>query len=165
MRRSTKRAIGTFWISTAIKPLGLLDTNVLISAVDAAVPGHAAVLSLLLDYPPFSWAIAAHSYAEGLNTLTRTSRGAPFKYLPLDAWRALATLKPRTLLVGLTPEQTLDAVRVYAEGGGIGPRLYDHLIGRAAVVAGIGTIVTHNGVHMRGLFPKLTVVAPIDFAA
>lgn len=70
-----------------------------------------------------------------------------------------------TVLVGLTAAQTFDAVRLYAQSGGVGARLYDRLIGQVAVVHGITTIVTWNTAHMRGLFPELIVGSPADFSA
>jgi len=68
-----------------------------------------------------------------------------------------------TMLVGLTPAQTYDAVRDYAAEGGIGARVYDKLIGQAAVLHGIGAIVTWNARHMRGLFPDRDVCTPAEW--
>jgi predicted nucleic acid-binding protein len=67
-----------------------------------------------------------------------------------------------TDLVGLTAAQTFDAVRRYAGDGGVGPRLYDRLIGEAAVAHGLARIITWNVTHMRRLFPGLTVVTPAE---
>jgi hypothetical protein len=69
------------------------------------------------------------------------------------------------VLVGLTPAQTLDAVIGYAESGGVGARLYDRLIGEAAVRAGLRRIVTWNLRRLRGLFPTLDVITPADLLA
>ena len=79
--------------------------------------------------------------------------------------KQLASLRAITGLVGLTAAQTFEATGLYAASGGIGPRLYDALIGRAAVVHGIPGIVTWNVGHMRGLFPNLDVLTPEAFAA
>lgn len=68
-----------------------------------------------------------------------------------------------TTLVGLTPAQTLGAVRSYADQGGVGPRLYDKLIGETAVLNAIPTIVTWNVRQMRALFPDLAIVTPEGF--
>jgi hypothetical protein len=68
-----------------------------------------------------------------------------------------------TSLIGLTAPQTFDAIRSFAQRGGIGARLYDRLIGEAAVTHAIPQILTWNVGHMRGLFPKLTVATPKDF--
>lgn len=127
---------------------------------------HAASLALLTGTAPTRFAISAHSYAEAYGTLTRRSeRAAPFGFTAEEAWAALASLRAVTSLVGLTPAQTFEAVGAYAAAGGIGPRLYDALIGRAAVVHGISAIVTWNVGHMRGLFPNLDVITPETFAA
>ncbi len=77
-----------------------------------------------------------------------------------EAWAALESVRAVTALVGLTAPQSFEAVRGYAQGGGIGARLYDRLIGEAAVAHDIPMIVTWNVRHMRGLFPGLRVVAP-----
>ena len=69
-----------------------------------------------------------------------------------------------TQLVGLTPAQTFETVRSYAAGGGIGPHLYDRLIGETAVAHGIPAIITWNIGQMRSLFPALDVQTPQDFA-
>ncbi len=67
-------------------------------------------------------------------------------------------------LIALTAVQVFDGIRGYASEGGVGPRLYDKLIGEVAVVHGIGAIITWNIAHMRGLFPSLNVVDPIEFS-
>lgn len=69
-----------------------------------------------------------------------------------------------TVLVGLTPAQSFDAVGSFAGSGGIGARPYDGLIGEAAVVHNIPAIVTWNTPHMRSLFPELAVSTPRQFA-
>ncbi len=75
----------------------------------------------------------------------------------------MESVRTITALVGLTPAQTFDAIRSYAQTGGVGARLYDRLIGGAAVAHDIKIIVTWNVGHMRGLFPSLTVLTPKDF--
>lgn len=128
---------------------------------------HAASLALITGTDPARFAVSAHSYAEAYSTLTRRSErapAAPFGFSAEEAWAALASLRAVTTLVGLTPAQTFEAVGAYAATGGIGPKLYDALIGRAALVHGIPTIVTWNEGHMRGLFPMLDVVTPRIFA-
>jgi hypothetical protein len=72
----------------------------------------------------------------------------------------LESVRAVTDIVGLTPAQTFDVVRRYAGEGGVGPRLYDRLIGEAALAAGLPRIVTWNIGHMRGLFPGLQVLTP-----
>src|SRR5690606_29135986 len=111
------------------------------------------------------FAVASHSYAEAYSTLTRRNEHARFRFTAEEAWAALESLRSTTLLVGLTPSQSFDAVRSYSREGGIGPRLYDRLIGEAAVVGGVAAIVTWNTGHMRSLFPDLLVETPTRFLA
>ena len=80
--------------------------------------------------------------------------------MPEEAWAALESVRSVTALVGLTPAQTFEATGRYARSGGIGARLYDRLIGEAAVAHGIRRIVTWNVSHMGSLFPDLDVRTP-----
>lgn len=126
---------------------------------------HTASLALLTAPTRTYFAISAHSYAEAYSTLTRGGERAPFGFTAGEAWAALASLRAITGLVGLTAAQTFEATGLYSASGGIGPRLYDALIGGAAVVHSIPGIVTWNVGHMRGLFPNLDVLTPEAFAA
>jgi predicted nucleic acid-binding protein len=143
----------------------LIDSNVLIAILAEAHEHHRPSLDLLADGQETQFAIAAHSYAEAYNTLTRRGERGPFQFTPEEAWAALESVRAVTSLVGLTPAQTFDAIRGYAQGGGIGARLYDRLIGEAAVAHAIPRIVTWNAGHMRSLFPDLTISTPKDFSA
>ena len=143
----------------------MLDSNVVVAILAEAHEHHEASLALLTCANPARFAVSAHSYAEAYGTLTRRGERAPFRFIAEEAWAALASLRASTGLVGLTPAQTFETVGAYAASGGIGPRLYDALIGRAAVVHGIPAIVTWNVGHMRGLFPDLDVLTPEAFAA
>lgn len=126
---------------------------------------HTASLALLAEPLRRRFAVSAHSYAEAYSTLTRSGGRAPFGFSSTEAWAALASLRAISGLIGLTAAQTFEATGVYAASGGIGPRLYDALIGGAAVVHGIPRILTWNVGHMRGLFPSLEVLTPADFEA
>jgi predicted nucleic acid-binding protein len=143
----------------------LIDSNVLIAMLAEAHEHHRPSLDLLAGGQDAQFAIAAHSYAEAYNTLTRQGERAPFQFTSEEAWAALESVRAVTGLVGLTAAQTFDAIRSYAQGGGIGARLYDRLIGEAAVAHAIPQIVTWNVGHMRGLFPDLTITTPTDFSA
>jgi predicted nucleic acid-binding protein len=141
----------------------LIDSNVLIAIVVEAHEHHGPSVGLLIDGHDAQFAVAAHSYAEAYNTLTRRGERALFQFTPQEAWAALESVRAATSLIGLTAPQTFDAIRGYAQGGGIGARLYDRLIGEAAVTHAIPQIVTWNVGHMRSLFPRLTVTTPEDF--
>jgi len=106
-------------------------------------------------------ALSAHSLSEAYNTLTRAPRRG-FGLEPNLVSHALHTMRDRHRLIGLTPAQTFDAIGLFDGMGGIGPRLYDCLIGRAAVVQGLRTIVTWNVRDMHCLFPGLRVATPAD---
>ena len=75
------------------------------------------------------------------------------------AWAALESVRAATTLLGLTAPQTFDPIRSCSQAGGVGARLYDRLIGEAALAHGVPAIVTWNVGHMRNLFPTLQVVA------
>lgn len=141
----------------------LLDSNVVIAILAPAHPHHAASHALLTMPDAPRYAVAAHSYAESYVTLTRLGGGAPLAFSSAQAWAALETVRRRTALFGLTPAQSLDAVRDFAASAGIGARLYDRLIGEVARVNGIPTIITWNTRHLGhlvGLFPSLRVLTP-----
>lgn len=140
----------------------LLDSNVLVAAIVENHPDHAPSVALFERLDPSSLHVAGHSYAEAYSTLTQRDRAALFRRSADEAWTALERVAAITRLVGLTPAQTFAAIRAYAGEGGIGPRLYDRLVGAAAVAAGAGAIVTWNTGHMRSLFPNLCVVTPAE---
>lgn len=141
-------------------PEALLDSNVIIAMVAAAHEHHAASAALLPDANSRRFAVAAHSYAEAFATLTRRSASAVFRWSAEDAWATLESVAAATILVGLSPAQTFDTVRSYADDGGIGARLYDRLIGQVAVQYGIPRIITWNVGHISDLFPDLDVCDP-----
>lgn len=126
---------------------------------------HTASLALMTGPASARFAVAAHSYAEAYSTLTRGGERSLFGFSPGEAWAALASLRAMTGLVGLTAAQTLETIGLYARSGGVGPRLYDSLIGGAAVTHAVPKIVTWNLSHMRSLFPNLYVLTPEAFAA
>jgi predicted nucleic acid-binding protein len=142
----------------------LLDSNVLIASLAAAHEHHEPSLRILLGAGPAKFAIAAHSYAEAYSTLTRKGDRAPFQFTPQQAWAALESVRAVTALVGLTAGQTIEAIKIFAQGNGTGARLYDRLIGQAALAHAIPRIITWNTSHMRGLFPSLQITTPAEFS-
>jgi predicted nucleic acid-binding protein len=141
----------------------LLDSNVIIAALVEAHEHHGPSLALFEGKDPTPLAVAAHSYAECYATLTRRGEHSPFRLSAEEAWAALESVAALTTLIGLTPAQSFSAVRTFAQERGIGARLYDRLIGEAALVHGLPTIVTWNVGHMRSLFPSLEIATPADF--
>lgn len=146
------------------KPLALLDSNVVIASIAEAHEHHARSIVLFRDFPAQSFAVAAHSYSEAYAILTRKAASSPFRWPAKDAIAALESIAARCALVGLTHAQTFDTIREFASEGGIGPRLYDKLIGQTAVLNGLGVIITWNLGHMRSLFPPVDVQDPGSFA-
>lgn len=136
----------------------LLDSNVLIAALAEDHDHHEPSAALFDGAADGSLAVAAHSYAEAYSTLTRQS--GPFAWPAGDAWMALASVAKVTALIGLTPAQTFDAIRGFAQHNGLGPRLYDRLIGEVAVQHRIEVVVTWNTGHMKSLFPQLMIRTP-----
>jgi predicted nucleic acid-binding protein len=145
--------------------VALLHSNVIIAVVAEAHEHHTASLALVTEGDAVSYAISAHSYAEVYSALTRRGKHAPFRFTADQAWAALESLRAITRLVGLTPSQIFDTVRAFADKGGIGARLYDALIGQAAIAHNIPCIVTWNIRHMSGLFPQLAILTPRSFLA
>lgn len=141
----------------------LLDSNVAIAILAEAHEHHPASLALITEGDPAAFAISAHSYAETYVTLTRRGDRAPFRYNANEAWAALESLRAVTSLVGLTASQTFDVVRAFASADRVGPRIYDALIGQAAMAHDIPCIVTWNTRHMRALFPSIDVLTPHAF--
>lgn len=142
----------------------LLDTNVIVATLAEDHQHHGESIGLLLGRNAARFAVTAHAFAEAFNTLSRRSTAAPHQWAPDRVVSALDTVRAKTVLIGLTPVQTYDAMRDYAADGGIGARVYDKLIGQAAVLRGIPAIVTWNARHMRSLFPELDVRTPADWS-
>lgn len=143
--------------------LAVLDSNVVIASVAEAHEHHEASIMLFVDRPAHSFAVAAHSYSEAYSILTRRSKSSPFRWTASNAIAALESVAAKCVLVGLTHAQTFDAIKTFAAEGGIGPRLYDRLIGEAATLNGFDCIVTWNGSRMSSLFPDIRVLDPIEF--
>jgi predicted nucleic acid-binding protein len=144
-------------------PEALLDSNVIIAALVEDHPHHPASFSLLGTAHEARFAVAAHTHTEAYSHLTRRSAGG-FGQSPREAVNALASIRAKTVLLGLTPPQTLEGIRRFSALGGIGPRLYDALIGEVALLHAIPAIVTWNTRHLAPLFPRLRVVTPATYA-
>lgn len=140
----------------------LIDSNVIVAALASDHQHFTSSAALINAAVAGHYAIAAHSYAEAYNHLTRQGPRGSAQLAPGEAWMALQHVAALTVLVGLTPEQTLAAVGRYAARSGIGARLYDHLIGETALTRGIRQIVTWNVSHFRGLFPQLDIITPAE---
>jgi predicted nucleic acid-binding protein len=145
-------------------PAALLDSNVLVAAVLERHEHHPPSDALLGRASGLRFAVAAHSFAEAYSQLTRARPAGPL-LTPAEGTAAIDWLLAATGLVGLSPAQSIAAIRGFAAAGGAGPLLYDHLIGQVAVLHGIPEIITWNTRHMSGLFPGLRVRTPAAFLA
>ena len=142
------------------KPFLLVDTNVIVAAVAEDHEHHAPSLDLFAEDPPYTLAVAAHCYAEAFTMLTRRGDHDPFHWPPGEAWAALESVAAATRLAGLSPAQTLEAVRDFAAAGHIGARVYDHLIAHAAQKAGAKVLVTWNVGHFPNAIEGLEIRTP-----
>ena len=143
----------------------LLDSNVMIAAIEEEHKHHRASSTLINSCPDKTFAVAAHSVAETYSVLTNPALRAPYRWPAREAWVAIEKLLSVTVVVGLTHGASLQAIRAFAAEDRVGPLLYDRLIGEAAIRNGIGCILTWNVKHMRGLFPNLIVSDPASFGA
>ena len=140
----------------------LLDSNVIVAALARAHEHHAPSFALLADQET-RFVVAAHSYAEAYVTLTRLGEHSPFRFTAEEAWAALESVAAVTDLIGLTPAQSFATIRAFSQENGVGARLYDRLIGEAAIAHDLSAIVTWNVGHMRSLFPSLDIITPLEF--
>jgi predicted nucleic acid-binding protein len=146
-----------------LQRLALIDSNVVIASIFPDHDHHNASRSLLIGATGAGFAIAAHSCAESFNILTRQGGAFAYGYPPNLTIEAINRLASSLEVLSLSSYQMLDAIRHYAASGGIGPRLYDYLIGYVAVVHAIPSIITWNVKHMAPLFPASDVVTPAQF--
>lgn len=151
--------------SSAPAAEALIDSNVIVAALVEQHEHHVPSVLLLNSRSHRSFAVAAHSLAEAFNILTRRRGEATFGFDPRLVWSALDEIAASVSVLALAPSETLDAIRSYAQGGGVGPRLDDRLIGETAVRARIPCLITWNTSHMRSLFQALEVVSPADHQA
>lgn len=143
----------------------LLDSSVLISGLVEEHPSYPASLALFNQSGPHELAVPTHALSETYSQLTRLNGPTPFAFAPEEAVAGIEKILGTAQLLGLTPAHLFDTIRSYARTGGIGPRLYDRLLGEVAVVHSIPTILTLNTRHFRSLFPNLRVSTPAEYLA
>lgn len=140
--------------------MNFVDSNVWIAALVAEHVHNAAARRFLRGSPASSLATAAHCLSEAYSQLTRAS--GPFCFDPRDAAEQVQLVAANVTVHSLSAAQTRDAIQRFAATRGIGPRLYDYLIGATAVAHGADTVVTWNVRHFAPLFPHLRVVTPAE---
>jgi predicted nucleic acid-binding protein len=136
----------------------LVDTNLLVSMAVESHKFHRDTEQLFAATTDFM--IAGHSLAELYNTLTRPSI---YDWPPTQAARFIEQLHNGFTIRTLTVDQYTDGIALFARRGGVGPRVYDFMIGRVAVVHHLDTIVTSNVRDFAHLFPDLTVLTPTQY--
>lgn len=141
----------------------LADSNVLIAALVDRHPHHLPSVEFLGGPDQTDILIATHCLAEALGNLTRPFPGHGLP--PVTVKSQIDSLIQNLHVVQLDALATLDAIRRFALQGGVGPRLYDYLIGATGEAFGADTIVTWNVRHFVPLFPHLRIVTPAEFTA
>ncbi len=142
----------------------LADSNVLIASLIEGHVHHEPSVQAM-NMAGWRFHISTHSLAETYSTLTRKASSRGYEWPSARAIVVLEGLMASNEVVGLTPAQTIDSIRVFAAAGGRGPLLYDWLIGRAAVQSGIDRIITWNVKDFQPLFLDMRVETPSDFVA
>lgn len=139
---------------------GLIDSNVLVASAGLGHQHHRASARLINDSQPLSFATARHCLTEFYNGATRGSVAGSEPLTPSAALGALGALEATLEVLDISADQHGEAIRRFAELGGRGARVYDYLIGHAALVHTIPLIVTWNVKHFTLLFPTLRVATP-----
>jgi predicted nucleic acid-binding protein len=141
----------------------LVDSNVLIAATDSDHEHNGASLRFLALSETARLATSSHCLNEAYSTLTRGRQSGGSAFTPRQAIAALDRIADALDVVALTMTDERFAVRSFADMGGTGPRLYDYLIGYAAIVNSIPAIVTWNIKHFVPLFPNVAISSPAHY--
>lgn len=122
-----------------------LDSSVLVPVFLAEHPHHDASLRLYTRCSLDIASCASHSLAEVYSTLTRLP--LPHRATPDQAVEFLDSIHSRFRLISLEGDDYLAAIRVAAANRISGGAIYDALIARCAVQAGVDRIFTWNIRH------------------
>ena len=121
------------------------DSSVLIPVFLAEHPHHSPSLRLYKQCHPDIAFCASHSLAEGYSTLTRLP--PKHRATPDEAIRFLESVYARFTFVSLDAEDYFASIREAATNRVLGGTVYDALIARCAVQAGVDQIFTWNTRH------------------
>lgn len=141
---------------------GLIDSNVLIAAASEEHLHHGYSRRYLAGVNADDFVTSIHCLSECYNGLTRRPGQGGLSLTPPQAAAAIRDYARAFDLLQLTVEQQLEAYDRFAELGGVGPRVYDYLIGQVAVVHAIPLIVTWNDKHFAPLFRTIRVATPAE---
>lgn len=141
----------------------LFDTSVLVPALVAPLPQHAASRRWLdrAIAGAFDWYVSSHTLAElyaSMTALPVAPRIAPEEARDL----VRANILGRARVVALSSEDHAQVIDALASDGLRAGVTYDALIVRAAVKAKVDRLVTHNARHFQRLTRKhaIKVLSP-----
>ena len=141
----------------------LLDTSVLVAAIVEAHPRHERGLAWLkrVVTGQDQGVVAAHSLAELYAVLTTLP-----VYPPISAWEAKELIQRNVIehleLVSLNGREYQEVIEHLTALGIVGGAVYDALILRSGVKAGVDLVVTFNEKDFQRIYPELAgkVVSP-----
>lgn len=141
----------------------LIDSNVLIAAATDDHFHQELSLDLLNSAPDATFATSVHSLSECYNGITRVRASGGAALESEQAIRVVEQYAKSIEIFTLTIAEHMVALQRFADLGGIGPRIYDFLIGYVAEVHRIPIIVTWNTRHFIPLFPSLRILTPAQY--
>ena len=130
-----------------------LDTSVLIAANDIDHERHVESRALLAAATPENCACGAHSLAETYANLSIVKGGRQQR--PETALRLVEQIADRMMVVGLSPEEYLTAIRDAAKLRIAGGTIYDALLLKCARKVDAQRIYTWNVRHFKLVAPDL----------
>ncbi|MBX3000116.1 MAG: PIN domain-containing protein [Caldilineaceae bacterium] len=133
----------------------LLDTSVMLAALLRSHPAHSSAYPWLkmIKQREHTGHISTHSLAELYNKLTRVPLSRPIP--PAEALAMLtADVTSLMIPVALSYKDYLSVVNHLADRKLVGGIIYDALIVRAGIKAGVDRILTLNPCHFRLIYPE-----------
>jgi predicted nucleic acid-binding protein len=130
-----------------------LDTSLLIAASDSNHEKHAESRPLLAAATPQNCACGAHSLAETYANLSILKGGRQQR--PETALKLVEQIASRMMVVALTPDEYLVAIRDAANSRVAGGTIYDALLVACARKVEAERIYTWNARHFQLVAPDL----------
>lgn len=141
----------------------LIDSNVLIAAATDDHIHQEPSLALLNSAPDATFATSIHCLSECYNGITRVHSSGGAALAPEQAMSAIAPYTASIEVLTMMIPEHLRALQCFSDLGGVGPRVYDFLIGYVAEIYRIPIIVTWNTRHFVPLFPSLRILTPAQY--
>ncbi len=142
---------------------GLIDSNVLIATATSDHIHNDPSARLLEAAGEQEFATSIHCLSEFYNGTTRTRFNGGGALTPRQALLALTAMEGAMEVLALSIADQRNALTRFGTLGGIGPRIYDFLIGEVALIHGVDTIITWNTRHFVPLFPSLRILTPAQY--